>query len=95
VLSRSPRGYGAARLRAELRQRGVASALIDTALAAVDREAALEQARAVARRRLPALKRISADKAGARLRDYLLRRGYSSSVVSRVLREALGRSIED
>jgi regulatory protein len=95
VLSRSPRGYGAARLRAELRQRGVAASLIDTALATLDRDAALEQARAVARRRLPALKRISADKAGSRLRDYLLRRGYSASVVSRVLRESLGRTIED
>jgi len=95
VLSRAPRGYGAARLRAELRARGVASPLIDAALAAIDRDAALEQARAVARRRLPALRRISADKAGARLRDHLLRRGYSASVVSRVLREALGRAIEE
>ncbi len=82
-------------MRAELRGRGVASPLIDAALAAIDRDAALEQARAVARRRLPALRRISADKAGARLRDYLLRRGYSASVVSRVLREALGRAIEE
>jgi regulatory protein len=95
VLSRSSRGYGAARLRSELRQRGVAAHLIDTALAVLDRDAALEQARAVARRRLPALKRISADKAGARLRDYLLRRGYSASVVSRVLRESLGRPVEE
>ena len=95
VLSRSPRGYGAARLRAELRQRGVAAPLIDTALAGLDRDAALEQARGVARRRLPALKRISADKAGARLRDHLLRRGYSAPVVSRVLRESLGHEIED
>jgi regulatory protein len=95
VLSRAPRGYGAARLRAELRQRGVASRLIDTALATLDRDAALDEARAVARRRLPAFKRISADKASARLRDHLLRRGYSASVVSRVLRELLGRAIED
>lgn len=95
MLSRSPRGYGAARLRAELRQRGVAPPLIDTALAVLDREAALEQARAVARRRLPAFKRISADKAGMRLRDHLLRRGYSAAVVSRVLRESLGRAIEE
>ncbi len=95
VLTRSPRGYGAARLRAELRQRGVASHLIDAALAALDRDAALEEARAVARRRMPALKRISPDKAGARLRDHLLRRGYSGSVVSRVLRESLGRATDD
>lgn len=95
VLSRAPRGYGAARLRAELRQRGVAAAVIETALAGLDRDAALEQARAVARRRLPAFKRISADRAGARLRDHLLRRGYSATVVTRVLRESLGRAIEE
>jgi SOS response regulatory protein OraA/RecX len=95
VLTRSPRGYGAARLRAELRQRGVASHLIDAAVSALDRDAALEQARAVARRRMPALKRLAADKAGARLRDHLLRRGFSGSVVSRVLRESLGRTADD
>lgn len=95
VLSRAPRGYGAARLRAELRQRGVAAHLIATALATLDGDAALEEARAVARRRMPAFKRLSAVKAGARLRDHLLRRGYSASVVSRVLRESLGRATED
>lgn len=95
VLTRSPRGYGAARLRAELRQRGVAAALIDAALLPLDRDAALAEARAVAQRRLPGLKRTAPDKAAARLRDHLLRRGYSGSVVSRVLRESLGRAIEE
>jgi hypothetical protein len=44
---------------------------------------------------MPAFKRISADKAGARLRDHLLRRGYSTSIVTRVLRESLGRPIDE
>jgi regulatory protein len=95
VLTRAPRGYGAARLRAELRQRGVTAQLIDAALALLDGEAAIAEARAVARRRMPAFKRISPDKAGTRLRDHLVRRGYSASVVSRVLRESLGQVIED
>jgi regulatory protein len=80
-------------LRAELRARGVARPLIDAALADLDRGDALEQARAVARRRLPALRRAPAEKAAARLRDHLLRRGYAGGIVARVVREALG--VED
>jgi regulatory protein len=93
VTTRTARGYGAARLRAELRARGVARPLIDAALADLDRGDALEQARAVARRRLPALRRAPAEKAAARLRDHLLRRGYAGGIVARVVREALG--VED
>jgi regulatory protein len=95
VATRSVRGYGAVRLRAELQARGVARPLIDAALGELDREAALEQARAVARRRLPALRRAGADKAAARLRDHLLRRGYAGSVVARVVRECVRVAIDD
>ena len=93
VETRAGRGYGPARLAAELRTRGVASALIDAALA---RDAAdeLERARAVARRRLPALARTSRERAAARLAQFLLRRGHSRPVVARVVRELLGASLE-
>jgi regulatory protein len=87
VTTRAARGYGAARLRAELRARGVATALIDGALAALEGDAPLERARALARRRWPALRRAAPEKAEARLRDQLLRRGYAAGVVSRVVRE--------
>ena len=90
VESRSARGYGPARLRAELRARGVATELIAAALGAVEPDDSLEAARAVARRRLPALQRASRERAAARLRDYLLRRGYSAGVVARVVGECTG-----
>jgi regulatory protein len=90
VTTRAPRGYGAARLRAELRARGVAVSIIDAALAALETDDVLPRARDLARRRLPALRRGRPDRIAARLRDYLLRRGYAASVVARVVRELAG-----
>ena len=89
VTTRAARGYGAARLRAELRARGVAPALIDRALGSLDRGDQLEEARRLARRRLPALARAAPQKAAARLRDHLLRRGFSGGVVAQIVRECL------
>jgi len=94
VDTRSARGYGSARLRAELRARGVAGSLVDAALAAQGDDE-LERARAVARRRLPALQRADRTRAAARLRDHLVRRGYSAAIVSRVVRESIGLRLED
>jgi regulatory protein len=94
VLTRAARGYGPARLRAELRARGVASALIDGALATVDRPGQLEEARRLAGRRLPALARAAPLKAAARLRDQLLRRGFPASVVAQVVRECARAPID-
>ena len=90
VETRSSRGYGGARLSADLRARGVAPALIAAALAGVDGAAHLEQARAVAKRRLPALRRTAPERAAARLRDHLLRRGFAAGIVLRVVREVTG-----
>jgi regulatory protein len=90
VATRSARGYGEARLRAELRARGVAGSTIETALAAVDPDEPLARAREAARRRLPTLRRARPERAAARLRDYLLRRGFSGALVSRVVREVTG-----
>jgi regulatory protein len=92
---RAGRGYGPARLRAELRARGVKAALIDAALAAGAPEAELDRARAVARRRLPALNRGAPERAAARLRDHLLRRGFGGGVVARVVREVTGAAGEE
>jgi regulatory protein len=90
VTTRAPRGYGAARLRAELRARGVAPSLIDAALGDVDAVASLGRARELARRRLPVLRRGRPERLASRLRDYLLRRGFSAAVVMRVVRESTG-----
>ncbi|HSF05024.1 MAG TPA: regulatory protein RecX [Methylomirabilota bacterium] len=94
VQVRAGRGYGATRLRAELRARGVAAALIDEALAPLAAETELEQARALARRRLGALRRARPDRAAARLADYLARRGYRPAVASRVVRELVRQTAE-
>ena len=90
VQTRAARGYGAARLRAELRARGGPTALTDAALGSLEGGDQLEQARAVARRRLPALRRGTRERVAARLRDHLLRRGYPTSVVARVVKECVG-----
>lgn len=89
-MTRSARGYGAARLSAELRARGVDGAIVDRVLGELDAADALERARAVAARRLPALRGADPLRAAGRLRDHLLRRGYSAGVVARVVRETLG-----
>jgi regulatory protein len=90
VAARAARGYGATRLRAELRARGVAAPLVDAALATVAGDDTLTRARDAARRRLPALRRGRADRVAPRLRDYLLRRGYAAGIVMRVVRESAG-----
>lgn len=95
VTTRAARGYGAARLRAELRGRGVAPALIDAALSALDRADQLEEARRLARRRLAGLTRVAPAKAAARLRDHLLRRGFPGGVVTEVVRESLRPPLDD
>jgi regulatory protein len=94
VTTRAARGYGATRLRAELRARGVAPSVIDAALGSLDRDASLERAREAARRRLTALRRGRAERLAARLRDYLLRRGFSGAIVMRVVREVAGADPE-
>ena len=95
VTTRAARGYGAARLRGELRARGVAPGLIDAALTGLDRGGQLEQARRLAARRLPGRRRIAPLKAAARLRDHLLRRGFAGGVVTQVVREALEVTADD
>lgn len=94
VQTRSTRGYGPARLRAELATRGVASGVVEAALGELTRADALEAARAVAARRIRALARLDPDRAAARLRDHLLRRGFAAGVVTRVVRETIGPGLD-
>ena len=89
VATRSARGYGAGRLRAELSARGVDGALIDGALAQQDAGDALERARAAAARRLRALGGREPLRAAARLHDHLRRRGFPAGIAARVVRETL------
>jgi regulatory protein len=89
VATRSARGYGAGRLRAELAARGVEGGLIEAALAQLDQGDTLARARAVAARRLRALQGREPLRVAARLHDHLLRRGFPAGLVARVVREAL------
>ena len=89
------RRLGPARLRAELRARGVDPALAEAAI----REAlgpGTERARALeaGRKRLPALVRRDPRRAPARLRDHLLRLGYPGGVVVEVVRTLCGLDTE-
>jgi SOS response regulatory protein OraA/RecX len=63
--------------------------LIDAAVEGLDRDNQIEEARRLARRRLPSLGRAAPLKAAGRLRDYLLRRGFPGGVVAQVVRESL------
>ena len=95
VATRAARGYGAARLHMELRARGVAPPVIAAALSALGGDDVLARARDTAGRRLPALRRGRADRVAPRLRDYLLRRGFSTSIVVRVVRESTGIAADE
>lgn len=92
VEARAGRGYGPARLRAELRARGVEPAVIEAALARWPAAGTLEQARSLARRRLRALVRGRPERLAPRLRDILLRRGFGHELAERVVRELLGEA---
>lgn len=82
------RRLGSHRLREELRQRGIAKPLADAAVGAAfgDGEE-MERALEAARKRLSSLAKRSPSRAPARLRDFLLRRGYPAEVVISVVRQ--------
>ncbi|HWO88725.1 MAG TPA: regulatory protein RecX [Gemmatimonadales bacterium] len=83
---------GPARLRADLRRRGVADAVIERALAdaleldGVDSRQLLREA---AFRKAASLRGLDPERAHRRLRAYLQRRGFSGSDVTAVVKEAL------
>jgi regulatory protein len=90
------RRIGSRRLGGELRARGIPRALADAAVASAF-EAVPEPERALeaARRRLPALRRGAPARLPARLRDYLLRRGYPAATVMAVVTQLLGARADD
>lgn len=86
----SQQGKGKVWIRQELRQKGVAKLHIEAALGAVDEETELAGARKLAEKRW----RITDETDGSLVREqkrkiaaFLLRRGYSGSVASRVIKE--------
>lgn len=90
------KALGRQRIAAELRAKGIARELIEAALQEAFGEVSEEtQALEVTRRRLPALLKRDPRKAAARLRDHLLRRGFSSDVVGAVLRRVGGVALSE
>src|SRR5439155_24127067 len=81
------RRLGPARLRVELRARGVEAEVAEAAIRATfGQDTAAARALDAGRKRLPALERRGPRRAPLRLRDYLLRLGYPAGVVTRVVR---------
>jgi regulatory protein len=90
------RAIGSRRLRQELLARGVARPLVDEAVRGAFVDADEEaRARAAAERRLPALRGAASGDVARRLAGYLLRRGYPSDVVRRVVRRSCGMALPE
>src|SRR5215472_17361480 len=83
------RGLAARALGAELRQRGVASEDIETALSGLDPGQELKTARELVARRLASTAGMPVPACMRRLAGVLARTGYSAGLAYRVVREAL------
>ena len=90
-------GKGLARraLAQELRRKGVEDEVAREVLDDVDPEDEVEAARTLVRRKLRTATRLDRDTAVRRLAGMLARKGYSSSVAFRVVREELDRAGHD
>jgi len=87
--------YGATRIRAELRRRGVAEDVVAEALGQVGYEEELEAALAFARRRSHRRAGLDPQVARRRLTAALARRGFQVAVVSSAVDDVLGEAAPD
>ena len=83
------RGLASGALARELRQRGVDSSAIGSALTELDGDTEATMARALVDRRLRSMDGLSAEVAFRRLVGMLARKGYSSGLAVRTVRDAL------
>jgi regulatory protein len=86
---RHGRGLSRQAMRRELRSRGVPADQADSAVGLVDDEQEERNARELVERKLGAGRALDPEVRVRRLTGMLLRRGYSSSLCTRVIREAL------
>jgi SOS response regulatory protein OraA/RecX len=86
---RERKGLGRSALVGELKRRKLHPDAIDAALAVVEIDDELDRAIAIAERRAPQLRSYDAETAKRRLGAFLMRKGYSGSVVSTAVARAL------
>jgi regulatory protein len=89
------RGLASRALGAELRQRGVGRDDIQTALSELSPDVEIETARELVAQRLPGTAGMAAPARMRRLVGALARKGYSSGLAYRVVREALEAAADD
>jgi regulatory protein len=78
-------------LRRELQAKGVERSAIDSALGHVDHDAELRSARELVERKRAAMNGLSRDVQYRRLAGLLSRRGFDTTITTRVLTDVLGR----
>ncbi|MDO5092670.1 MAG: regulatory protein RecX [Propionibacteriaceae bacterium] len=87
--------HGASRIRSELRRRGVTDEVAAAALTELDSDDELAAAHAFASRRSRSLRGVPPQVAQRRLYGALGRRGFSTSVIARVVADTLGELAGD
>jgi regulatory protein len=83
------KGLGRSALVAELRRRQIDQEHIDAALEQLDGDDELDRARELAEKRAPQLRSLDKATASRRLSGFLMRKGYSGSIVRTAVDEAL------
>ena len=83
------KGLGRVALSAELRRRGIEKTVVAAAVSELDSESELVRASKLAAKRAPQLRSLDSETARRRLSAFLMRRGYSGSVVSAAVKAAL------
>jgi regulatory protein len=89
------RGLARRALAQELRRKGIDDEVARAALGDVDETDEIESARMLVRRKLRSVRGLDEDKAVRRLVGMLARKGHSSSVAYRVVREELAVDLAD
>jgi regulatory protein len=89
------RGLARRALAQELRRKGIDDEVARDALGAIDPDDEVESARLLVRRKLRSMRGLETDKAVRRLVGMLARKGHSSSVAYRVVREELEVDLAD
>ena len=89
------RGLAKRALAQELRRKGIDDEVAGDALGSIDDADELEAARMLVRRKLGSVRGLETEKAVRRLVGMLARKGHSSGVAFRVVREELGADLAD